>query len=130
MFSLPSLVTFLDMDIAVVQGAIDKPQAIITLTDDTPQFHKSFGDYITDRARSNELYISQSQAHAVLALRCFCALGSGNRDCDDVYYGARNIKDHCAAADPTILTARLSDARPGHILPPKTCITHSPFCNI
>ncbi|KAF9496493.1 hypothetical protein BDN71DRAFT_1505792 [Pleurotus eryngii] len=67
-FSLASLARFLDMDLDTLQDVIGKLQAIITITHDTPQFRKSFVDYITDDARSNELCTPPSQGVIAFAV--------------------------------------------------------------
>lgn len=112
-FTLAALASLLGDDIIAIRNIIAKLQAIITLTDDKPQFHKSFVDYITNGARSHELCISQSQVHANLAYRCFRALGDDAIDQRTVprHYASRNIKHHCAAADQAILNKSLSDTQ-------------------
>lgn len=118
-FSVTGLARFLDVDADSLQGVIGKLQAIITLTRDTPQFHKSFVDYITDDVRSNELCIPQSRGNAVIAFRCLCTLSSAASSTSEsiIYAKSRYCLAHFSAADPAIVKT----------LSTSVCCTHPSF---
>ncbi|KAF7426076.1 hypothetical protein PC9H_008442 [Pleurotus ostreatus] len=107
-FPITHLAVFLGLDAAMLRNIFDKLQAIITLTDDTPQFHKSFVDYVTDPTRSGDLSIPRSRGNAIIVFHCFRTLGDSSCAVDDLVHS--NITHaiiylpfYCSAADPSIV---------------------------
>lgn len=107
-FSIEQLALFLALDIAMLRNFIDKLQAIIMLTDDTPQFHKSFVDYTTDSTRSGGLCVSRSRGNAIIAFYCFRALDSSHPrglPHQNAKYAINYLHFHCSESDRTVVKA-------------------------
>lgn len=130
---LVELAEFLGLELSVLRYVIDKLQAIITLTNDKPQFHKSFVDYITDRARSGDQHIPRSLVEAVIAFNCFRTLGALSRPNASpqslqqqwIIYATRHLPSHCSAADRAVLKRLSRDAylqHPGFWTDVATCL--------
>ncbi|KAF4569440.1 hypothetical protein EYR36_009231 [Pleurotus pulmonarius] len=107
-FSIEQLALFLALDIGMLRNFIDKLQAIIMLTDDTPQFHKSFVDYMTDDTRSGGLCVSRSRGNAIIAFYCFRALDSPHPTSlphQNAKYAINYLQFHCSGFDPAVVRA-------------------------